>query len=181
MSNFKFRTFVVAFSLVVVLAGCGITAPVNNDGFADLEPLQGDHVTTTMMLSVGPTLLRVAARYVDDDPETEALLRALEGVRVRIYEIKGGAGEVAADFDRMSAKLRSGDWEPVVLVKEADERTHMLMKLDAETITGLTVLTSDGHEAVVVNVMGELEPEMFSETMSLLDVSTPAIEVPPGQ
>ena len=156
--------------------------PKNNDGFADLEPLSGEtrydyHDTVNRPHAVA----RSRRIMWIDDPETEALLRALEGVRVRVYEINGNAGDVAADFDRMSAKLRTRDWEPVVLVKEAEERTHMLMKLDAETITGLTVLTSDGQQAVVVNVMGDLEPEMFSHTMSLLDVATPMVEVSPVQ
>ena len=42
-----------------------------------------------MSISIGPSLLRFAARHMEDDPETRALLRDLSGVRVRIYEVDG--------------------------------------------------------------------------------------------
>ena len=173
----RIRTPITAFFMVLALSACGLTAPQSNDGFADLESLDANHVDTTMVLSIGPTLLRFAARHMDDDPETKALLRALDGVRVRVYEVNGDAQVVAADMDRMSQKLREQAWEPVVLVQENGERTYMLMKTDAERITGLTVLTSDGHEAVVVNIMGDLQPEMLSEAMAALELEAPDIEL----
>jgi hypothetical protein len=173
----RIRNSITAFLVALTLSACGLTAPRSNDGFADLESLDANHVDTTMVLSLGPTLLRLAARYVDDDPQTKALLSALDGVRVRVYEVNGDAEVVASDMDRMSKKLREQAWEPVVLVQENGERTHMLMKTDADRITGLTVLTSDGHEAVVVNVMGNLQPEMFSEAMVALELETPDIEL----
>ncbi len=37
-------------------------------------------------------------------------------------------------------------------------------------VAGLTVLTSDSLEVVLVNVMGDLKPEFFSDTMVALDV-----------
>ena len=53
----------------------------------------------------------------------------------------------------------------------------MLMKLADEEIAGLTVLNADRLEVVVVNVMGQLRPEMFSQAMSALEVPAPAVEV----
>ena len=175
----RIRIPITALLMVLTLTACGLTAPRSNDGFADLEALDRNHVNTTMALSFGPTLLRLAAHYVDDDPEVKALLGILDGVRVRVYEVDGDASEVAANMDRMHEKLREQAWEPVVLVQENGERTYMLTKSDAEGITGLTVLTSDGREAVVVNVMGNLQPEMFSQAMVALELGAPDIELAP--
>ncbi|MEM1413114.1 MAG: hypothetical protein AAGH19_12230, partial [Pseudomonadota bacterium] len=86
---------VLVAGLALALVGCGITAPRSNAGYADLDSLGMFDTDLTMSLSLGPTVLRFAARYTDDDPETQALLRSLDGVRVRIYEIDGDADRVA--------------------------------------------------------------------------------------
>ena len=51
------------------------------------------------------------------------------------------------------------------------------MKLDCGQIVGLTVLNSDSHEAVVVNIMGNLQPAMFGQTMQALHVPEADVEL----
>ena len=136
----------------------------------------------TLTLSIGPTLLRFAAAHTEDDPETRELLRGLDGVRIRIYEIDGDAGRVAGRIDRMGLKLRGQGWEPVAVLQEEGETVHMLVKVVGEgagqRIAGLTVLVAERTEAVVVNVMGDLRPEFFSDTMAALDVDVaPDVQV----
>ena len=130
----------------LALAGCGITAPRSSDGYADLDSLGMFDVDNTMTLSIGPTLLNFAARYTDDDPETQALLRGLDGVRIRIYEIDGDADRVAGRVNAMGAKLASQGWAPVAVIKDEGDTVHMLMKpvagADGERIAGLTVLVA---------------------------------------
>lgn len=159
--------------LLLIMTGCGITASKRSAGYADLDALSWRDVDTTMTLSLGPSLLSLAAGFVEDDPQTQAMLRGLEGVRVKIYEIEGDPVDVAADLDRMSVDLVGQGWEPVVLVREEGETTHMLVKVVDEQIAGITVLTSDSIEVVLVNVMGELKPEMFSRTMVALNAPMP--------
>lgn len=153
-----------------MLAGCGLTAPHSNEGFADLDSLGIADVDNVMTISIGPTLLRFAARHIDDDPETVAMLRGLDGVRVRIYEIDGDAARVASRAEGMQRRLRTKDWEPVLLVQEEGERTYMLLKSSRGRIHGLTVITADHNEAVIVNIMGDLRPEFFNDTMAMLDI-----------
>jgi len=160
---------------IALLAGCGLTAPRGNEGYADLDSLGVLDVDNTMTLSIGPALLRFAARYLDDEPETQALLRGLDGVRVRIYTVDGDASRVADRMRAMSAKLCAQHWEPVALVQKEGEQVHMLVRSTGGRIHGLTVLALDGDEAVVVNVMGDLKPEYFGHTMAALDVATPPV------
>lgn len=155
----------------LALAGCGLTAPRSNDGFADLDSLGIADTDRVLTLSVGPALLRFAANHVEDDPEAEALLRSLDGVRIRIYEIDGDAGRVLARMGRMSDELQADGWEPVMLVRSEGEQAHMLLKVVDEQIRGMTVLVCDGEsEAVVINLMGEIEPQQFGGVMVALDV-----------
>lgn len=168
---------VTALFLCVMLAACGITAPRHSEGFAELESLGVLDADRTLTLSIGPTLLHFAARHIDDDPEMERLLRSLDGVRIRIYEIDGDPARVATRMQRMSAHLQADGWEPVLLVRDQQEEVHMLLKMRDGSIRGLTVLTSDGEaEAVVINLMGDIQPERFSAVMLALEIDAPGVQ-----
>jgi hypothetical protein len=170
------RLLVFAFTALFISA-CGITAPRSNDGYANLESLGMRDTDRVISLSIGPTLLHFAARFMDEDPETRDLLRSLDGVRVRIYEIDGDGSRVNQRIFTMSQHLREDGWEPVLLVRDEDEETHMLLRMDGGQIKGMTVLVSDGEsEAVIVNLMGEIRPEQFSEVMLALEVDAPGVD-----
>jgi hypothetical protein len=159
------------------LGACGVTAPRSSEGFADLDSLGLADTDRVMSISIGSALLRFAARHIDDDPETEALLRGLDGVRIRIYEIDGEARRVAYRMEEMSRKLQAGGWQQVMLVRSGDEHAQMLMRVVDQRICGMTVLVSDGEsEAVVVNLMGDLQPRQFADVMAALDVDAGGVQ-----
>ena len=171
-------SILAAIWMSLLLGACGFTAPRSDEGFADLDSLGMFDTDRTMALSIGPTILRFAANHVEDDPEAEALLRGLDGVRVRIYQITGDPVRVGQRLDGISHKLQDQGWEPVMLVREEGEQAHMLMKMRGEQIMGMVVMVSDSSEEVVlVNLMGDLKPEMFSDAMVALDVDAPEVEV----
>lgn len=158
-------------------SACGITAPRNNEGFADLESLGMWDTDRVINVSIGPTLLHFAARFMDEDPEIRELLRSLDGVRVRIYEIDGDASRVNQRIFTMSQHLQEDGWEPVLLVREHDEEVHMLLRMGDDQIKGMIVLVSDGEsEAVIVNLMGDIRPEQFGDVMVALDVDAPGVD-----
>lgn len=161
----------------LLLSACGITAPRGSDGYADLDSLGITDTDRVVALSLGPSVLRFVAGQLDDEPETQAVLQGLDGVRLRIYEIDGDSARVAARIDRMSHDLQSDGWEPVLRVREGREQTHMLMRTVDQRIRGITVLASDGAaEAVVINLMGELQPRHFANVMAALDVDAAGVQ-----
>ena len=160
--------------LVWMLGGCGLTAPKEAEGFAELDSLGVFDVDRTIALSIGPAILHFAAGHVDDDPEVAELLRGLDGVRIRVYEIDGNPQRVSKRIHRMSQHLRDHGWEQVALIRQEAEVMHFLVKVCEGRMCGLTLLTSDGDsEAVVINLIGEIQPERFSEVMLALDVDAP--------
>ena len=171
------KTTFLLLALLVLMTGCGITAPRSNDGFADLDSLGMFDTDRVISLSIGPTLLHFAARYVDNDPEVRDLLRSLDGVRVRVYEVDGDVQKVAGRMENMSANLQQDGWAPVMLVREHDQQVHMLMRTVDGQICGMTVLVLDGDsEAVIVNLMGEIRPQQFSDVMVALDVDAGGVD-----
>lgn len=170
------RTLCIA-GLCIMLSACGLTAPRSSEGYADLESLGMRDTDTVMTLSIGPSLLRFAASHVDDDTEVRELLKSLDGIRIRIYEINGDASRVATRINTMSGNLQQDGWEPVMLIREENEATHMLIRVVDQQICGMTVLVSDGDtEAVVINLMGEIKPRQFGDVMVALDVNSPGVD-----
>ena len=164
-------------ALALLLTGCGLTAPRSSDGFANLDSLGLSDTDRVLSLSLGPTVLDFAANHVDDDPQTRDLLRSLDGVRIRIYEIDGDPLRVAARMTRMSDRLQADGWEPVVLVRQPDQQAHMLLRIIDGRIHGMTVLVMDDEsEAVVINLMGDIRPDQFGEVMVAMDVDGPGVE-----
>lgn len=163
---------------LLLLGGCGITAPRGNEGFADLDSLGMLDTDRVISLSIGPTLLRFAASHMDEDEgEVRDLLRSLDGVRIRVYEVNGDSQRVAGRIDNMSRRLQSDGWEPVMLVRKEDEQAHMLLRMADNRICGMTVLVLDGEsEAVVINLMGEISPEHFGDVMVALDVDAGGVD-----
>jgi len=181
MTDTRFqRVTVRTLGLVLIcllLSGCGLTAPRSNAGYADLDSLGVKDVDRVMTLSIGPALLRFAASHVDDDPEVRDLLRGLDGVRIRIYEIDGDAARVASRIGNISTQLQDDGWEAILSISEGSEATYMLLRMVDQQIRGMTVLVSDGDsEAVVINLMGEIRPEQFGDVMVALDVDTPEVD-----
>jgi hypothetical protein len=157
---------------VLYLTACGITAPRSNAGFANLDSPGMADTNRTMSISLGPTVLRFAARFLDDEPETQALLRSLDGVRVRIYEVNsnGDSERIARNFAKMGDKLGNDGWQPVMLVREEGELVNMFAKPSSSGIQGLTIVSADDEEVVVINIMGEIDPAYYGDVMVALDV-----------
>jgi len=156
--------------MIFVLSSCGITAPRNNEGFANLDSPGMNDTNRIMALSLGPTTLRFAARFLDDEPETQALLRSLDGVRIRIYEVYGDHQRITRNFDRMGGKLLDDGWDPVMLIREEDELLQMYVKTSGAGISGLTIVSADDEEVVVINIMGDIDPVYYTDVMYALNV-----------
>lgn len=179
-SSNKLRTTSLLALMVLVVSACGITAPRGNDGYANLDSPGMSETDRKMTISLGPTVLWFAARFIDDEPETQALMRSLDGVRIRIYEVDedGDTGKIANNFDRMGGKLLNDGWDPVLLVREEGELTQMYMKSSGNHISGLTIVSVDDEDIVVINVMGDIDPVYYKDVMLALNVEdAPEVQV----
>ena len=165
------RAMLLLMSMLVTTAliSCGITAPRGDEGYANLESPGMFDTQRTTALSIGPTVLWLAARYMDD-PEIKALLKSLNGVRIRIYEVDGDRERVTRNLQHLGQKLQGDHWVPVMLVQEDGEHTQMFAKSSPRGIQGLTIVSQDEQEVTIINVMGEIEPAHFKDVMVALNV-----------
>src|SRR5690606_37480753 len=92
-------------------------------------------------------------------------------VRIRTYEVKRNTDKVATRIANMRRKLQQSGWEPVMLVRDEGEQTHLLVKEREGRILGLTLLAMDeDSEVVMINLMGRIRPQSFSHVMVALDI-----------
>lgn len=172
------RIVVTVTILALMISACGITAPRSNEGYANLDSPGMSETDRTMSLSLGPTTLRFAARFLDDEPETQVLLRSLKGVRIRTYEVDGDSEIITRNMESMGNKLNRDGWAPVMLVREEGDLVQMYAKHTDAKIQGLTIVSVDNQEVVVINIMGNIDPAHFSDVMVALDVeAAPQVQI----
>jgi len=125
--------------------------------------------------------LRFARWFFDDDPEMTDLLRGLSAVRVYTYAIDGDSERVQQRMDSTYSRLSSRGWRPVVAVRDDGEATSVLVRIDRHNRTrGMVVMTHDPSEVVLINLIGDIRPQMFNSYMSELDIDTPRIDIEAG-
>ena len=59
----------------------------------------------------------------------------------------------------------------MVTVNSADEQVRVFMKINGETVDGITVMAVEDTEAVFVNVIGNINPAELERVMDNFDVN----------
>jgi len=159
--------------LLLLISGCGITAPTGNPGFAQFERLHEPGLTPDTYLSLGGRIFGFAARFVDDDPQTQALLRALDGLQVQVYELGPEADRetMARALSLAARRLEAQDWESVVQVAEPDSRVHILTRNLDNRLLGVAIMMVDDEELAFFNLMGDMEPAQLAALAKALEDS----------
>jgi hypothetical protein len=140
-------------------------------GYVDFGELNSLFGEPTVQISIGESLLGlVGSLSANEDPEAAELFKRLNGVRVNVFETEtlvDGAIDLIRDI---SAKLSDRGWESVVTVNSAEEQVRVFMKINADTVDGITVMTVEENEAVFVNVIGNIDPAELGKVMDNFDI-----------
>jgi hypothetical protein len=140
-------------------------------GFIDFGDLSATYGEPKISINIGGTLLQfVGLMSENSNPETSEIMSQLKGVRVFGYPINDDPAVAREKFHEVKSTLKSKGWEPVVQVNEEDEQVLIYMKLDGETMEGMTVMTVDDEEVMFINIIGKLDPHQLGRVMDGLDV-----------
>ena len=165
----------------LLLAGCGISGNFRHDaGYAAFNPPGPLAEEREFGISLGPLPLAVARLVLNDEPEIEPMLKELRAVRVYSYDVSGNAESAAEHVRTIQSDLVADGWIALITVNEDAEHTAVLLRPDAKGRNrGLAVIVQDPLEVVLVNLIGNIRLDLFTEYMAELDVETPAIEIDP--
>lgn len=170
------RAFVSGLT-VILTAMLALPAMAQEDalkdypGYVDFGTLGEIFGEPTVQISVGESLLGlVGSLSAKEDPEAAELFNRLNGVRVSVFENTEVPEEGIEFVKDVSSQLSKHGWESVVTVNDGSEQVRIFMKINGDTVEGITVMAVEPTEAVFVNVIGNLNPEELEQVMDNFDV-----------
>jgi hypothetical protein len=119
----------------------------------------------------GAALQMVAGAVEQEDSSLAELVGQLERIRVRVGPIAAADRPSAeAEFQRAISELEAAGWSPTLRVNAEEALVRMYTKEADGLIVGLTVLVSDDfEEAVLVNIVGRLDPRLIGRLIASMD------------
>lgn len=161
-----------ALTTSVVLAGPETKSP----GAIDLTGLSASASKKGQFVEVRltPALIQLAARLAaDSEPDVARLIAKLQSVHVNVVSLADDNRDKVSDqIVGIRTKLDEDGWERVVTVRDngADIAVHCRTR-GTEAVEGLVVSIMDGgKEAILVNVVGDIQPEELSRIGARLGI-----------
>ena len=120
----------------------------------------------------GALLSLVAAGAKNSDPEFASLIGGLKSIKLRVIPLKDlDESALRTKMGRTVSWLEDRGWKATLKVRNEGEETYIYLKETAGKIDGLTLLSlSPGDEAVVINIVGRIDPEQLGRLTQHFDV-----------
>ncbi len=155
-------TPLVALAFILLCAGWALAANVADEpGYMDLEWIViPDDASEIQDIDLGPILKDISKDAQDkgDDALVQALAM-VRSIRVKAFSIEdGGGAQAQAAVEKVTDKLKSGDWKRLIYMKDGDETVSVSTRYEGEDLVGLMIVTFEPEDSVAfVNVVGDLD------------------------
>ncbi len=147
--------------------------------------------TESVVITLDPSLLAMAARFLDgNDPKdaaTREIIKGLQGIYVRSYTFDQDFAYSPADLEAVRNQLSAPGWNR--LVRTRSTKTHAdvdiyIMVID-QAASGLALIASEPREFTIVNIVGSIDLDKLHKLegqfgVPKLDVDAPP-QAPPGK
>lgn len=125
----------------------------------------------------GAMLKFIALATDEEDPDLSRIAENLKSIRVRGADLdEAGLEAVRSGFQNAAQKLKETGWSSMVRVREEDEEIYIFFKEEEGQMVGLTVLTLEADEAMLINLVGNIDPSDLSGLAEGLDLNLPQID-----
>jgi hypothetical protein len=104
------------------------------------------------------------------------VMAGLKSIKVQVFPLKGeDAGAVKARIERAVHWLEGRGWQSTMRVRDQGQETYIYLKETGGKVDGLTLLSFDPKdEAVVINIVGRIDPAQIGSIAQTLHVKVPA-------
>ncbi len=172
-----------ALTLAVLLAPSLSLAQFDTDhpGYFPIEELAIlPQESINLEINLPAAMLRFIAVATDEEePELSKITRNLESIRVRGADLTGASlDSVRSGFETAARQLQEKGWTSMVRMREDNEEVNIFFKEEEGEMVGLTVLTINGEEAMLINLVGKIDPADLAGLAEGLDLDLPRIETP---
>jgi hypothetical protein len=172
------KPIVVLTLLLALAAAAGYAQTLESQpGYVPIEKLDlfpPDKVSIEINLE-GP-LLHMVAAATKDDPAFSAVMAGLKSIKLQVFPLKGeDAGATKAKIERAAKWLEARGWQSTMRVRDQGQETYIYLKETGGKVDGLTLLSFDPKdEAVVINIVGRIDPAQIGSIAQTLHVKVPA-------
>jgi hypothetical protein len=124
-----------------------------------------DRATQTVDVTLDGPLLRLASRFLSNDPEERAvkdMVAKLEGIYVKNYEFDADWVYDRSTIEKVRAQL-GPTWKKLVQVQsKTKENVDIFADMRGDAVVGLVILAAEPHELTFVNIVGPIDLERLA-------------------
>lgn len=123
----------------------------------------------TIDVRIDGGLLQMASKFINgkdaDEQAIRELVSKLKGVYVKGVEFEKEGEFSESDVQGVRRQLDAPGWSRIVGVrsKRDKENVEVFLMLEGDVIAGIGVLVTDPRQIMVVNVVGQIDPEKIGQ------------------
>ena len=169
------RLSVLLLLLAICLVPGPATAQLHEDhpGYFPIEELgilPEESINLEINLT-GPMMKFIALATDEAEPELARLIEGLKSIRVRGADLdRGNADDVRSGIRDATQQLAERGWISMVRIRDDNEEIHIYFKDQEGEMVGLTVLSLEGDEAMLINLVGKVDPTGLGSLAEGLDL-----------
>ena len=157
-----------------IVAGCvvltfgGVAAA---QGTFDFDNIPGVDQEPAVAVDINPQMMQfIRGMASAADPAAADMLTGLRSMRVRVYSNGDNARQFSNFMDDVTSELEGSGWMPVVSAQDEGSKVRIHMQMTGEEVSGMTVMVSDGGEAVFINIDGTVSAEDLGRVMAMMPI-----------
>ena len=136
----------------------------------ELEIISSEEASVEINLQ-GAMLKMIGKATIAEDPEFAEIVSNLEAIRVRIAPMENlDPDKARSAMAQGAALLEERGWQAMVRIRDEDEQVYIYSLESGESMAGMTVLVVDSDEAVMVNLVGDIDFESLGSLVMGLDL-----------
>jgi hypothetical protein len=157
------RSLVAAGAVCLALAS--VAARAEEPGFVDFGTLNPTGENQFVEVNIKSNLIAmVAALTKKTEPEVTQVIEGLKAIRVNVLGLnKENRDDLKKRITDIREKLDKSGWERIVTAIEKNQDVGVFLKTkDAKTVEGVCVTVVEKDQVVLVNVVGDIQPEKLA-------------------
>lgn len=155
--------YAASAALATTLCLTALAADKPAAGRVDFGPLTAADGAEYVEVNIRNNLISMVARLAEkEEPEIAKMIRGIQQIRVNVVGLTdANRSEVEKQIKAIRSQLDAAGWERIVTAKQekADVGVFVRTRGD-EAVEGIAVtVIADGKQAVLVNVVGDINPD----------------------
>ena len=115
-------------------------------------------------INLGPEQIQLMMGFSGEgSKELLGLGKSIERVQVKTFEFDKEGMYSVADMEGLRQQLKTGDFLPLLSVKEKGGFTEIVMRKGPKGMRGFVILSAEPREVTVVNIVGDLDMNSLSK------------------